>query len=56
MTKDTLLIGETIEQIIKKLNELKERYDIKKVEIIIHKHWMGDYYETEFKVDYNIAE
>ncbi len=56
MLKDTLLIGETIEQIIKRLNELKERNDIKKVEIKIHKYWMGDYYETEFKVYYNIAE
>lgn len=56
MNTNTLLLEETIDNIIRGLNQLKKRKDIEEVEINIHKQWMGDYYVTEFKVNYNIVE
>ena len=56
MNVNILEFEETIEKIIEQLEDLKTKENINKIEININKYWMNDYYDTEFKVEYNIGE
>ena len=56
MNINILTFEETIGKTIGQLRDLKLRNDIEKIEININKYWMNDYYDTKFKVEYNIGE
>ena len=56
MKENILSFEETIEKVIKLLSDLKTKDDIETVKININKYWMNDYYDTDFKVDYNIGK
>ena len=55
MNVNILSIEKTIDKTIKELSELKGKNNIEKIEINIRKYWMDGYYDTDFKVDYNIG-
>lgn len=58
MDVNILNLERTIDKIVEKLLEIKvnNRNDnyIRNIKIEIDKYWMDDYYDTKFKIDYNI--
>ena len=56
MNVNILEIEETIGKVISQLKDLKTKKNISSIEININKYWMNDYYDTEFKVEYDIGE
>jgi len=56
MKENILSFEETIKRTIKQLSDLKARDDVENIKINISKYWMDDYYDTDFKVDYNIGK
>ena len=56
MKDNVLSFEETIEKTIKLLGDLKTKDNIESIKINIDRYWMNDYYNTDFKVDYNIGE